>query len=188
MRVSSSWMRHIYTAGMRLSPLLLGEIPVCFCGFSLNLKESKSWCFCFASDGSVFVFFSRQKCAGTELIRKQKKAVKEGLCWASRSSYFPAGSAATPAVNQPVVRCGWNCCSLESHGKVRALTLAIRGNETRTPGQRGESGKVSVIWPCVSAGWFLLGSQVITSTGAATGSEINIYDIRLSVSYPTTSL
>lgn len=92
-------------------------------------------------------FCLSQKFAGTELMRKQHKAVKEGRCWASRSSYGPAGYAATTAVNQPVVCCGWNCCRLESHGKVRALTLAIRGNETRTLGQR-EGSLVSIVWPC----------------------------------------
>lgn len=130
---------------------------------------------------AAFVLHQTGQFLGTELMRKQHKAVKEGRCWASRSSYGPAGSAATTAVNQPVVCCGWNCCRLESHGKVRALTLAIRGNETRTPGQRGESGEHRLALWMQLADWFLLGSQVITSNGAATGREINIYDINLSL-------
>lgn len=74
MRVSLSRMRPINTKGMPLLPLLLGEMPArtCFCRFSLNLKKSKLCCFGFESDGSVFVTFSRQKCAGIELRRSKR--------------------------------------------------------------------------------------------------------------------
>lgn len=36
--------------------------------------------------------------------------------------------------------CRPKCCRLESHDKVRALTLAIKGNGTRTPRQREARG------------------------------------------------
>lgn len=150
MRVSSSWMRHIYTEGPRGCPCCLEKCQ----------KGHFLWVFFWTSrrvNHDAFVlhrtgqFLSHQKCAPTELIHKQNKAVKEGRC---RSSHGPAGCAATPAVNQPVC-CGGNCCRRETHGKVRALTLAIRVNETRTPGQRGESGRWALFGPaCLLVAFF----------------------------------
>lgn len=49
--------------------------------------------------------------------------------------------------SQCVVRSGRQCCRLESHCKVRPLTTAITGNETRTLGWRVEGGEANDISP-----------------------------------------
>lgn len=57
--------------------------------------------------------------------------------------------------------CWPKCCRLESPSKVRALTLAIKGKQDSGPEAGRRRGERS---PCVSAGPFLSGNQVIKST------------------------
>lgn len=123
MRVLSSWMRHIYTAGMRLSPLLLGEIPVCFCGFSLNNQGVQIMMLLFCIRWVSFCLFLTSEMRRNWIDMQAKESSKRWPVLSVKEQLFSSWLCSNTS-------CKSACCSLRM--KLLQVGITRQGESTDT--------------------------------------------------------